>query len=105
VRANEAVGRRADWSVLLALLAETTRDEVVLRRCRLSAGAGRAPRVGPPRGTLEVDGFGSTQSAVSDFVLRLEHTQLFRYVKLIETRREPLGTGFAVAFRIECVFE
>jgi hypothetical protein len=99
-RASEAVGRRADWSVLLALLAETKGEDIALRRCRLAPGQETVQR-----GGLQIEGYGLTQQAVSQFVIRLEQVGLFRTVKLTETRREPLGTGHAVAFRVESVFE
>jgi hypothetical protein len=103
-RASEAVGRRADWSIMLAVLAEARGETIALRRCRLSTGAGSEAR-STDRGVLKVDGLGQSQQSVAQFVIRLEQIDLFRTVKLIETRREPIGELHAVAFRIECMFE
>ncbi len=114
LEANLAVGRQPDWSVLLALLATTLGDEVVLRTCRLEpvsgplvgrAGAAVAGGEEPLVIKLELMGIALTQQAVTQVVLRLERTGLFRSVKLIDTRREPFMAGHAVAFRAECVLE
>ncbi len=112
LEANLAVGRQPDWSVLLALLSTTLGDEVVLRRCRLGpVGGGPAGRAGADEAEerqiikLELMGLALTQQAVTQVILRLEQTRLFRSVKLIDTRREPFMAGHAVAFRAECVLQ
>ena len=47
-------------------------------------------------------GCGQSQTAVSNFVLRLERTELFDQVKLIGTSRRPFLSGSAVEFQVEC---
>jgi Tfp pilus assembly protein PilN len=106
LNANLAVGRQPDWSILLALLASTLEDEIVLRSVRLvSAGSeeGEARESGATN--LDFAGLGQSQAAVSRFVLRLEEISLFRSVKLLDMRREPFLAGHAFAFRVECVLD
>jgi Tfp pilus assembly protein PilN len=118
LHANRLVGVRADWGALLALLPKTMGDEIVLRELRLRTAEGHSPRTGRRSGTrsihdgealgdrqitLRMGGIGRSQNAVTQFVLRLEGLQLFRQVKLADTRREPLFEDDSVAFRIECV--
>ncbi len=112
--ANRAVGDQPDWSVLLAILAETAGEDVVLLRCSMSIagqGPGR-PAVRPPAGTdggtaadrartVELTGLAPTQHDVSGFLLRMERTPLFRDVRLLDTRRQPLLDRTVVLFRVD----
>ncbi len=122
---THAVARHPDWSVLLALLGRNLRGEVVLRHCALTPelppdthdpdeDEEDAELVDPNELELDdivprrgyrfvVDGFGSTQTAVSGFILRLERTGLFRDVRLVRTSRQAFRDGQAVAFQIDCV--
>lgn len=125
LEASRAVSVQPDWSLLLALLAQECGEDVVLNRVGLtkipddpstepSAAAAvpangvttDAPAPGAaikrPRFKLEVHGFALNQQAVSAFVLALEQTQLFNWVKLDRTSRQAFGTGNAIAFRVEC---
>jgi len=115
-----AVGKQPNWGIPLALLAEKLSEDVVLERCELDAikepagetaaeesdGAGEAQD-----GTLSgrfvfrVSGFGRSQTAVSQFVLRLEKLKLFNRVKLIKTNRREFLSGKAIEFRLECLLE
>lgn len=107
------IGKQPDWSALLALLSTTLGDRIILRDCKLttlhkSPGA-RGPVTGVARESttiqLQLGGLGMAQQAVSEFVLRLEETSLFRQVKLLDTRREPFLDGDAIAFHVECLLE
>ena len=110
---GRAVGEQPDWSLLLAMLSSALGDETVLRSVRLQAppeaapggttGAGSARTLRPI--TLDLSGLGRTQQIVSEFVLRLEHTPLFKTVRLVDTRRELFLNDHAVVFRIECVLD
>ena len=110
---GRAVGEQPDWSLLLAMLSSALGDETVLRNIRLQAPPEAAPGAkggaGAPRTlrpiTLDLTGLGRTQQVVSEFVLRLEHTPLFKQVRLVDTRREPFMNDHAVVFRIECVLD
>ncbi len=112
LQASRAVGEQPDWSLLLALLSRTLGDQAVLRSVGLqyapealeetAPSAPEAPNEPPPV-TLELSGLGQTQYVVSRFVLRLEQTPIFESVRLVDTLREPILAGHAVAFRIECV--
>jgi len=119
-----AVSSQPDWSKLLILLSNELQEEVVLNSCRLVSldkndnnvrdhlqellcslpvGVLLAER----RFCLSLGGFGSTQSSISQFVLRLEEIKIFESVRLIDSHRQPFGTpdrfgGEAVAFSIEC---
>ena len=101
LEASQAVGRQPDWSVLLALLADSLGETVVLRRCKLTPMGGRDGAGEVIK--LEVGGLAQSQQAVAQVILRLEQTPLFRSVKLIDTRREPFRNTHAVAFRAECI--
>jgi len=108
-----------DWSVLLAILGNTLGEEILLRECELkpigtegqTASVGvhlvtaedGTVRLGTQQYRLTLRGFGRSQSAVSQFILRLEDTQLFSQVQLVNTMREPVRNVEAFAFRIECV--
>ena len=114
--ANREVGDQPDWSIVLALLAEATGDEIVLSRCRLySASAHATPhdernrtRAGnddadAPVATIEISGLARSQQDVSNLLLRMEGMPLFRDVRLNDTRREPFLTGSVIAFRADFV--
>ena len=106
--ANRAVTRQPDWSVLMAFLAKTLGDDVVLRSCRLEPmGEGeneKKEKESPRRDgfVLRIAGLGRSQAAVSQFVLRLEQAELFDRVTLVHTAREPFLTGEAFAFQLDC---
>jgi hypothetical protein len=108
------VGEQPDWSLLLAVLGQLTDERIVLRSCRLEtfADARPAPAAakavsqpstpGPTKMRLAITGLGKGQSDVTQFVLRLEKLGLFDHVDLIQSAREPMGTGEATVFRVEC---
>jgi Tfp pilus assembly protein PilN len=105
LQANQTVTAQPDWSLLMTLIAELRGEEVVLNRCRMEASmlesqatpavTGRAP-------TLSLHGHGRTAAAISQFLLKLENTQLFESVSLLKTNREVYQGGDAVAFQLEC---
>lgn len=108
LRANQAVNGQPDWSMLLALVAKLRGDDVILNRCGLDA-AQPSPQPVLPGGVevnatplLQLQGYGKTQAAVSQFSLRLEQTGLFEAVALLKSNRESLLNGDAIAFRLEC---
>ncbi len=116
--ANRSVGNQPDWSVLLTAIAADMGEHIVLRHCQLDpVGADPAPvkagreapapaaeltGAGQREYLLTIAGYGRSQPAVTQFALRLEANVLFDEVKLIQTTREPLLAGSAVAFRLEC---
>ncbi len=119
LQASRAVGKHPDWSTLLVLLSRELGDKVVLKVCRLEpVGAGnhggqiglldasKKPTVSTPlerrRYGLKLTGFGKSQTAVSQFVLRLEQFDLFEEVRLTKSNRRSFLNGQAVAFEIEC---
>ena len=107
------IGKQPDWSALLALLSTTLGDRIILRNCKLTTLHKSPGMHGPATGVaresttiqLQLGGLGLAQQAVSEFVLRLEETSLFRQVKLLDTRREPFLDGDAIAFHVECLLE
>ena len=122
LNAARAVALQPDWSIVLAALAKSLGEEVVLSSCKLDTQTAAAPAPSPAassadadkakkkpskpepvRVVLSVNGFGRSQVAVSQFVLRLEQMKLFDRVKLIKTSREPFLGGEAVAFQLECL--
>ena len=50
--------------------------------------------------SLQVSGHGKTPESVSQYVLRLERTELFDMVNLLQTNRDPIGAGDATSFSI-----
>ncbi len=66
-----------------------------------AATSSATPPANSDRFVLSIAGLGRTQSAVTQFVLRLEQLKLFDQVRLLETRREPFLTSDAIAFRIQ----
>jgi len=103
------VAHNPDWSVLLGVLASHLGDQVVLERCFLEPvkPAGAKPAAARPEEQflLELSGLAQSQSAVSQFVLRLEKTRLFDEVKLIKTTRRPFVSGDVVSFRLQGSFD
>jgi hypothetical protein len=114
IQANRLIGGQPDWGIVLAGLARSLGDELVLSRCALRTSgatrAGQGPRAAkdgastsaPSGVTFELSGLGRSQFTVSQFVLRLEEHPLFRDVKLVNTHREPFHGQFAVGFLVEC---
>ena len=115
LEANRAVGEQPNWAVVLALLAKNLDDDLVLKRCKLepepvektkSKGKKSAkdePAPKPKRFILDISGFGRSQKAISQFVLRLEASTLFEKVTALKTNRETFLTGKAMAFQIRCL--
>ncbi|MCP4379489.1 MAG: PilN domain-containing protein [bacterium] len=117
----KGVGQQPDWSVVLTLLADGLGNEVVLSGCeldeiRIPLDSDASGNQQPTSGALEdkkqkmafvlsVSGFGRSQTAVSQFVLRMERSGLFDNVRLVSTVREPFLNAKAVAFRLKCRFE
>lgn len=100
LQAVEAVGRQPNMGVLMAVLAASVEDEVVLERCRLApTKAGQAP---DSRLILELNGYCSSQAVVSQFAMRLEKTNLFEQINLVKTTREPFLGKKVVRFQIKC---
>jgi len=112
LRSSRAIAEQPDWSSLLALIAAKAGDSVTLKGCsvrpRQATSAAPAAKPGkpapPPDPTLLVNilGLASSQTAVSQFAIRLESTRLFGRVTLLDTSREPFAGTPLVSFRIEC---
>jgi hypothetical protein len=104
-----AVGKQPDWSIPLAMVAGKLGEEVVLEQCELkprkNADGQGGDDAGSGRYVFRVTGLGKTQTAVSQFVLRLEKSDLFNRVRLIKTNRQPFLSGKAVQFQLECLLE
>ncbi len=104
-----AVGKQPDWSIPLAMVAGKLGEEVVLERCQLEpredADGQGDDDAGSGRYVFRISGLGKSQTAVSQFVLRLEKSELFNHVRLIKTNRQPFLNGKAVQFQLECLLE
>jgi hypothetical protein len=122
---NRQLVAQPDWSRLLALLAAENGGSIVLRSVILNTRAEAAatpgvatvmqtlsvngkqtalPPAAPPRvALLTMSGVGASQLAVTQFVVRLEKTELFKRVTTLDTRRETYLGDDAIAFRLECV--
>jgi hypothetical protein len=105
LEADRAVGNQPDWSILLSSIAADLKDDIVLRQCRLSPINDRPGSAASSAGrafVFQMEGYGRSQDAVSEFVLRLERKGLFDEVKLVRTSREPLLSEIAINFRLDC---
>ena len=108
--ALHAIEDQPDWSLLLALLPARLTDDVFLRRCEIRP-AGPAPAAASADGRaeageaylLKISGYGRTMADVLGFVQALEGMGLFDQVRLVHTSSEPLLTGAAINFQVECV--
>jgi Tfp pilus assembly protein PilN len=116
IEANRTVAEQPDWSILLALLAKTTGEDVVLRSVLVAPPPNSLPLAAPttpgktaasppqPEAVLELTGIGQSQLAVSQHVLRLEQSGLFSKVTLLDTGRESFANTNVIAFRLQCQF-
>jgi hypothetical protein len=123
--ASRHIAGQPDWSLLLALVNEQAGQNIMLNSCKLkpaldatrsqqrpapqkSVASAAASAASHPRERLVLDlaGYGKSNIAVSEFVLRLERTGLFARVALIDTTREPIaGGGEVFGFHIESPLE
>ena len=109
--ATQSISGRPDWSILLAQVASQLTDDVFLSSVRLDQQApGQPDRAGPPEKTgsadaytLTIGGYGRTQAAVSDFVVKLESTPLFERVSILQTNRQTLMADKAISFELACL--
>jgi len=121
LQTTKALLGQPDWSKLLLGLSAQLGDEIVLCRYQLTtqttdnrvinAEAGGTVMTLPLasfltgcRYTMMVQGFGQSQEAVSQFVLRLEGSGVFDLVRLVSSSRQTFLNGEAVAFVAECHF-
>ena len=109
IRAELAAGRaittRSDWSVVLAVVSRCAGDGLVLRKCQLSPVWDRNASPGlrsvgnslhkdelepvmASQWILQLAGVGKTLEDVSQFVLRLEQTNLFDRVQVVDSGQE-----------------
>jgi Tfp pilus assembly protein PilN len=93
-----------DWSRLLAPLANSQGNEIVLGECDLSAIKDDAAKTKShaDRMSLHLVGLGRSQWAVAQFMLRLEAMGLFDHVNLVQSSREQFMQSDAVKFELNC---
>lgn len=110
LRTLQRIGPQPDWSVLLAMLSQTAGEDVVLRRCALlpqgaddATGAEELLRLSREGYGLHLSGVGRSQSAIAQFVLRLEANPILDSVTLVKSHREHIGAGSAAGFEIACI--
>ncbi len=110
--ASRVLADQPDWSLLLATVSGTLGEEIVLQSCDLkpegaSGGPGSLLRgaTADPAGrfVLALRGYGRSQAAVAQFVLRLERTGLFEQVQTVKIKREELLGREAVGFQLRCL--
>jgi Tfp pilus assembly protein PilN len=121
LQAGRVVACQPDWSKLLTMVSANLGDEVVLTTCRLVAldrdrrdlveGLGRqtTPASLPQlladgAHQLQLSGFGRSQTAISNFILRLEKLGLFASTRRLESNRKEFLGSDAIAFSVECTF-
>jgi hypothetical protein len=104
LRVATSMSAQPDWGLLLALLAKTRGDDIVLKRCDLSAQGevlSADAKATPVPPVLRLIGMGQNQAAVSRFALRLEQTGLFESIEPV-SNRETFDHGEVIGFRFEC---
>lgn len=116
-RADALRGKRS-WSALLTLLATQAPDSVWLTALRtptlgpqqtstasLAANAKNAPpqsvTLGGPSG-IHLEGYALDHEALYGFMSALKDTKVFQRVELTSAGKEPVLTGTAVRFVLEC---
>ena len=121
LQASRVIASQPDWSKLLTVVSQNLGDEVVLTTCRLLAldpnhknlieGLGQQAVSGSltwllaeSQHQLTLGGFGRTQTAISEFILRLEQAGLFKSVRRVHSSRQEFLGADAIAFSIECDF-
>lgn len=119
LRLVEAVGKQPDWSILLRLVAAELGEETALSAWSVEPIAGTAsatqssgttgtPRAGsvpqvlqePAGYSMRVVGMAPSHAVVTDAVLRLEDTGLFRSVRLESARQDVRGSTRFASFTI-----
>jgi Tfp pilus assembly protein PilN len=110
LNAMRAIADQPDWAILLSVLGREVGQEAALSELSLEPiAAGEIARSAVPSTrpavvqgyALAINGVARSQSAVSQFVLRLEQIGLFDRVQLVKSSRTTLGEGEATAFRVE----
>ncbi|MFC1635701.1 PilN domain-containing protein [Planctomycetota bacterium] len=118
LEAGRVISCQPDWTKLLILVGDELKEEIVLGNCQLVTGSRSSgnmtntlqdlPSSSSPQKylaerqyKLELNGYGRTQTSVSQFVLRLEQMGMFDAVELINSRRQTFLNHEAVTFRIE----
>jgi Tfp pilus assembly protein PilN len=116
-----AIRGQPDWSKLLAGLSAQLGEEIVLSRCQLTTLTADNQVITPAwsesapakplgafltecRHVLVLNGYGKSQEAVSQFVLRLEGSGAFDLIRLVSSSRQSFLNAEAVAFSVECRF-
>jgi len=118
LEAKKVIDCQPDWAKLLVLIGHELQEEIVLKEFQLvaaSKSSGNAKNdvqdvsssspdvfLAERQYTLELSGFGRTQTSASQFVLRLEQMEMFDTVELVNSRRQKFFDGEAVVFKIEC---
>jgi hypothetical protein len=105
--ANRVLKDLPDWSILLAALANSLNEYVVLDHCALTPldESGRQATGTPDaHGAYEllISGYANTVQAASDLAVALERTRAFDQVRLLGTNQRPYVSGSAFHFRIRC---
>jgi hypothetical protein len=116
---SKAILGQPDWSKLLGVLGAELGEEIVLSQCWLAtldpdgrevtknlqqwlSSSPLGALLSERRYGLRLCGFGRSQGAVSEFLLRLERLGVFESVGLVNSYRQPFLNSQAVAFNIEC---
>jgi len=109
LRANQVLEGQPDWSRLLALMARSLGDGVVIRRCELKPApspvpvtTASAPAKESDTYVLKVSGVSRAVADVLQFAGELERSGIFNQIRLIKTDVEPFLSGTATSYEMEC---
>lgn len=109
--ATQDLANNPDWGLLLGFVGKMVSGDLVLKEYQLQDATPQAPVINQATDAQDrsigafqfvVKGWGRTQAAVTDFTVKLERTGLFENVKLLDSNLQPLGSGSAVSFTIQC---
>src|SRR5580658_8269757 len=108
VASAKDISDQPDWSRLLGPLADLQGNEIMLSECDLSETKNDAPKAkgaaaaNTGRMSLHLIGLGRSQSAVAQFMLRLEAMGLFDHVSLVQSSSQQFMQSDAVKFELNC---
>jgi len=107
VQSARRISEYPDWSIVLERIALARGNDVVLESASIGPAkqdrgeSGKKSRH-PASYQVDISGAGASQTAVSEFVARLEEIGLFASVRQNDTRARQVGPTSAVGFSLTC---
>lgn len=89
------ISDQPNWSDLLQLIDQNVGDDITLKQTQLQ-------EAGDHQFSLSLRGMAQSQASVTQFVLRLQQSNLFKDIRLGRSEREPFMSGSAISFELTC---